>query len=320
MTKKYVCSPKTGRVIEVGGSTYKKVSKNAKFKNKLKRSPKSSSKKKLTPCKSPRRRRKSAKGKKRRGRPRGPVKCGNPKGWGAISPSGHERTVMLEKCGKKCFLGRDKTFPICAAGTCRRSPKGVSAACIRARQMSSPRARKVKGRSKAYYNRIAERALAMRNSRRYSANGGPGGAPLPAPPGPPAPAAPALPPLGPVTLQRDVAFGHGQDACPECGQRFARREHFDEHRRTAPHGQRRYHQPRVNPNIIAPWRLLHHITPPGSNQYEYYYSNANTGRLLGPLLPGQLNYTLSQIQGMERSLNRTEKRNEEKWYSGAYGN
>ncbi len=97
MTKKYVCSPKTGRVIEVGGSTYKKVSKNAKFKNKLERSPKSSSKKKLTPCKSPRRRRTSAKGKKRRGRPRGPVKCGNPKGWGAISPSGHERTVMLEK-------------------------------------------------------------------------------------------------------------------------------------------------------------------------------------------------------------------------------
>ena len=171
MTKKYVCSPKTGRVIEVGGSTYKKVSKNAKFKNKLERSPKSSSKKKLTPCKSPRRRRKSAKGKKRRGRPRGPVKCGSPKGWGAIKPGGHERTVMLEKCGKKCFLGRDKTFPICAAGTCRRSPKGVSAACIRARQMSSPRARKVNGRSKAYYNRIAERALAMRNSRRYSANG-----------------------------------------------------------------------------------------------------------------------------------------------------
>ncbi len=176
-TKKYVCSPKTGRVIEVGGSTYKKVSKNAKFKNKLERSPKSSSKRKLFPCKSPRRGRKSPKGGQRRGRPRGPVKCGSPKGWGAIKPGGHERTVMLEKCGKKCFLGRDKTFPICAAGTCRRSPKGVSAACIRARQMSSPRARKVKGRSKAYYNRIAERALALRNadrgkasSRRYSNN------------------------------------------------------------------------------------------------------------------------------------------------------
>lgn len=166
MPRKYVCSPKTGRVIEVDGSTYKKVSKNAKFKKKLERSPKSSSKRKLSPCKSPRRRRKSPKGGKRRGRPRSPAKCGNPKGWGAISPGGHERTVMLDKCGKKCFLGRDKTFPICAAGSCRRSPKGVSAACIRARQMSSPRARKVKGRSKAYYNRIAERALALRNADR----------------------------------------------------------------------------------------------------------------------------------------------------------
>ncbi len=69
MTKKYVCSPKTGRVIEVGGSTYKKVSKNAKFKNKLERSPKSSSKKKLSPCKSPRRKRKSEKGERGGGGP-----------------------------------------------------------------------------------------------------------------------------------------------------------------------------------------------------------------------------------------------------------
>ncbi len=94
------------------------------------------------------------------------MKCGSPKGWSAIKPGGHERTVMMDKCGKKCFLGRDKTFPICAADSCRRNQKGVSAACIRARQMSSPRSKKVKGRSKAYYNRIAERALAMRTADR----------------------------------------------------------------------------------------------------------------------------------------------------------
>ncbi len=236
MVRKYVCSPKTGRVIEVDGSTYKNVSKNDNFKKKLERSPKSSTKRKLTPCKSPRRRRKSPKGKKNQGRR--PVKCGSPKGWGAISPGGHERTVMMDKCGKKCFLGRDKTFPICAADSCRRNQKGVSAACIRARQMSSPRSRKVKGRSKAYYNAIAKRALALRNAGRGGSS------------------------------------------------------------------PRRYHQPRVNTNIISPWRMVHHITPPGSNQYEYYYSNVNSGKLLGPLQPGQLNYTLSQIQNWERSIDR----------------
>jgi len=164
MVRKYVCNPKTNRVIEVGGATYKKVSKNAADKRKMARSPKSSSKENLIPCKSPRRRRKSSKGKKRRGRPRSPVKCGNPKGWSALSPGGHERTVMMDKCGKHCFLGRDKTFPICAAGTCRHNQKGISAACIRGRQMSSPRGKNVKGRSKAYYNRIAQRALALRNA------------------------------------------------------------------------------------------------------------------------------------------------------------
>jgi len=164
MARKYVCNPKTGRAIEVDGATYKKVSKNAAVKRTLTRSPKSSTKKKLIPCKSPPRRTKSPKRKKSRGRPRSPVKCGNPKGWSALSPGGHERTVMLDKCGKKCFLGRDKTFPICAAGSCSHNQKGISAACIRGRQMSSPRAKKVKGRSKAYYNRIAQRALALRNA------------------------------------------------------------------------------------------------------------------------------------------------------------
>ena len=54
MVKKYVCNPKTGRVIEVGGSTYKEVSKNAAYRRKLMQSPKSSSKDRLKPCPSPR--------------------------------------------------------------------------------------------------------------------------------------------------------------------------------------------------------------------------------------------------------------------------
>ncbi len=41
----YVCNPKTGRAIKVGGVTYKKINKNSKWKRKLARFPKRSSKK-----------------------------------------------------------------------------------------------------------------------------------------------------------------------------------------------------------------------------------------------------------------------------------
>ena len=41
---------------------------------------------------------------------------------------------MLKQCGKKCFLGPKKTFPICIKNTCKISSKGLHAAYIRARQ------------------------------------------------------------------------------------------------------------------------------------------------------------------------------------------
>ena len=41
----YICNPKTGRAIEFGGSTYKKINKMPKWPGKLARFPKSSSKK-----------------------------------------------------------------------------------------------------------------------------------------------------------------------------------------------------------------------------------------------------------------------------------
>ena len=59
------------------------------------------------------------------------------KGWSKLSPGTHARTVMLKKCGKKCFLGPNKSFPICKKNTCKRSRKGVYSAYIRARQYSS---------------------------------------------------------------------------------------------------------------------------------------------------------------------------------------
>lgn len=38
-------------------------------------------------------------------------------GWFKQKPSTHQRTVMLRKCGHKCFLGPKKSFPVCAKNT-----------------------------------------------------------------------------------------------------------------------------------------------------------------------------------------------------------
>jgi hypothetical protein len=56
------------------------------------------------------------------------------RGWKSEQPGYQERTMMMEKCGKKCFLGSKKSFPICKKNTCRISSQGVYAAYIRARQ------------------------------------------------------------------------------------------------------------------------------------------------------------------------------------------
>lgn len=56
------------------------------------------------------------------------------RGWKRQQPGYHQRTVMSKRCGKKCFLGPKKTFPICKKNTCKISPQGVYSAYIRARQ------------------------------------------------------------------------------------------------------------------------------------------------------------------------------------------
>ena len=55
-------------------------------------------------------------------------------GWKREKPGFHQKTVMLRKCGRKCFLGPKKSFPICKKNTCKVSPKGVYAAYIRSSQ------------------------------------------------------------------------------------------------------------------------------------------------------------------------------------------
>jgi hypothetical protein len=54
------------------------------------------------------------------------------KGWAKLNPGTHQRTVMLKKCGRKCFLGPNKSYPICIKNTCKISKKGIYAyfACI----------------------------------------------------------------------------------------------------------------------------------------------------------------------------------------------
>jgi hypothetical protein len=66
------------------------------------------------------------------------------RGWRKQSPGTHERTLMMRRCGKKCFLGPNKTFPICKKRTCKVDRRGVQAAFIRASQF--------------HYRKIASRA------------------------------------------------------------------------------------------------------------------------------------------------------------------
>jgi len=70
-------------------------------------------------------------------------------GWKKQEPSTHQRTLMLQTCGKKCFLGKNKSFPICKKNTCKISRKGVYAAYVRARQYRSRGSK---------YNSIAKKA------------------------------------------------------------------------------------------------------------------------------------------------------------------
>jgi len=79
-------------------------------------------------------------------------------GWKGMNPSIRERTVMNQKCGKKCFLGPNKSFPICSKGTCKVNRKGVWAAYLRARGWGSNKMRATKKHSKIVYRRIAQKS------------------------------------------------------------------------------------------------------------------------------------------------------------------
>jgi hypothetical protein len=56
------------------------------------------------------------------------------RGWRTQKPGTRQRTVMLKRCGRKCFLGPGKSYPICTKNTCKINKKGVYSAYIRSRQ------------------------------------------------------------------------------------------------------------------------------------------------------------------------------------------
>jgi hypothetical protein len=55
-------------------------------------------------------------------------------GWNVERPTTKQRRTMLSKCGRKCFLGKKISYPICIKDTCTISRKGLYAAYIRSRQ------------------------------------------------------------------------------------------------------------------------------------------------------------------------------------------
>ena len=81
------------------------------------------------------------------------------KNWSNMGPGYHDRTIMLKKCGRKCFLGPKKTFPICRRGTCKRNRKGIYAALIRAREYT-----RIKGSQK--YRNITKKARRLLSRKR----------------------------------------------------------------------------------------------------------------------------------------------------------
>lgn len=76
------------------------------------------------------------------------------RGWKKQKPGYHQKTVMMAKCGKKCFLGPGKTFPICTKNTCKVNKKGLYAAYVRAKEYETLRPSRK-------YTRIANKAYRM---------------------------------------------------------------------------------------------------------------------------------------------------------------
>ncbi len=99
------------------------------------------------------------------------------RGWSRVAPKTvGERSALLAKCGRRCFLGPKKTFPICPrlrAGSrdCKIDRRGVAAAYSRARSWASITARKKRSSTKAAaahrrYTAVARQARSILSKMR----------------------------------------------------------------------------------------------------------------------------------------------------------
>jgi hypothetical protein len=93
-------------------------------------------------------------------------------GWAAQAPGAHERTIMKRDCYpySKCFLGPNKSFPVCKKGTCDVSDEGLFAAYVRARQWGGP-TRKFKGQSRPRHDSKVYAKTARNAKRRLKQRG-----------------------------------------------------------------------------------------------------------------------------------------------------
>jgi len=89
-------------------------------------------------------------------------------GWSNMKPTYKERTIMKKNCGSKCFLGPNKSFPICTAETCDINEKGIWASYIRSREWGSKNKKKKSGKySQKIYRKIAQKSRKMLKKRGY---------------------------------------------------------------------------------------------------------------------------------------------------------
>jgi hypothetical protein len=84
------------------------------------------------------------------------------KSWRKNQPTTHQRTLQMKRCGKKCFLGSKKSFPICDVGTCKPSKGGLMAAYVRAREMTRrARDNTIKKHRASYYYSVTKKAKTL---------------------------------------------------------------------------------------------------------------------------------------------------------------
>ena len=85
-------------------------------------------------------------------------------GWSRDAPNAKQRTVMKRRCGKKCFLGPGKSFPVCKKKTCKVSKKGAWAAFIRAKEWGKKRST-YKGKRRPAHSRRVYKSVVRKAKR-----------------------------------------------------------------------------------------------------------------------------------------------------------